>query len=271
MASLTTIASTPESEVLNFKQREGENLKDAWYRICNAQNRSTRKQSTTVLLHNFYVGVSPWNRYVLDTITGGNFLGSHTADSYSAMINLVGSSPLMVNETILTLEHVMRKLDIIENKVATIELIENLDKKIHNHITQYGSKVGVTLKNLREKEPIVNEKLDQDSSRIGKLEDIITNLGYTFAFVQTTPKFPPSKTAKFVYVPKNKGESSSKEVEDLKMISVHPSFINIVRERITTRESLYFLPRSIIIDKSKEPPRVYKCAIEELHTKDDNT
>ena len=38
-----------ENEVLNFKQREGENLKDAWYRICNAQNRSTRKQSTSVL------------------------------------------------------------------------------------------------------------------------------------------------------------------------------------------------------------------------------
>ena len=146
MASLTTIASTPESEVLNFKQREGENLKDAWYRICNAQNRSTRKQSTTVLLRNFYVGVSPWNRYVLDTITGGNFLANNTFDSYNAMTNLVGSPPLMVNETILTLEHVMRRLDIIENKVATIELIENLDKKIHNNITQYGSKVGVTLK-----------------------------------------------------------------------------------------------------------------------------
>ena len=47
----------------------------------------------------------------------------------------------------------MRRLDIIENKVATVELIENLDKKIHNQITQYGSKVGMILKNLKEKEP----------------------------------------------------------------------------------------------------------------------
>jgi hypothetical protein len=177
MASPSTIVSTPESEVLNFKQREGENLKDAWYRICNAQNRSTRKQSTTVLLRNFYVGVTTWYRYVLDTITGGNFLGSHTLDAYNAMIGLVGPSPLMVNETVLTLEHVMQRLDIIENKIATIELIKNLDKKIHNQITQYGSKVGITLKNLKEKEPIVNEKINQDSTRIGKLEDIITNLG----------------------------------------------------------------------------------------------
>ena len=45
----------------------------------------------------------------------------------------------------LNLEHVMQRLEIIENKVAIVELIENLDKKIHHQITQYGSKVGVTL------------------------------------------------------------------------------------------------------------------------------
>ena len=151
MASPSIIVSTPDNEVLNFKQREGENLKDAWYRICNAQNRSTRKQSASILLHNFYVGITPWNRYILDTITGGNLLGSHTFDSYNAMLNLFGSPPLLVNGNVLTLEHVMQRLEIIENKVATVELIENLDKKIHNQITQYGSKVGVTLKNLREK------------------------------------------------------------------------------------------------------------------------
>ena len=79
-------------------------------------------------------------------------------DAYSAMLDLFGPPPLLVNGTVLTLEHVMQRLDIIENKVATVEWIENLDKKIHNHITQYGSRVGVTLKNLKEKEPIVNEK-----------------------------------------------------------------------------------------------------------------
>ena len=42
-------------------------------------------------------------------------------------------------------------------------------------------------------------------ARIGKLEDIITNLGFSFASVKTTPKFPPNKTSKSIYVPKNKG------------------------------------------------------------------
>ena len=133
MASPLSSPLSPENEVLNFKQREGENLKDAWYRICNAQNRSTRKQSTSVLLRNFYVGASPCYRYILDTIIRGNFLGCHTFDSYNAMLDLFGPPPLLVNGTVLTLDHVMQRLEIIENKVATIELIVKLDKSRLRH------------------------------------------------------------------------------------------------------------------------------------------
>ena len=43
-----------------------------------------------------------------------------------------------------------------------------------------------------------------------KLEDIITNLGSAFSSVKTTPNLPP-KIPKLTDVPKNKGESSSKE------------------------------------------------------------
>ncbi|KAE8789948.1 Far1 [Hordeum vulgare] len=190
MARPTTPNDTPENEVLNFKQIEEESLKDAWYRICNAQSRSTR----------------------------GYYLGSHTVDSYGAIMNLVGSPPLIVNGTTLTLEHVMQRLDAIENKIATIELIEGLDRKIHNQITQYGSKVGMVLKNLRENEPIVN-----DSSRIGKLEDVITNLGSAFAVVQNTPNLTLKKTVKSVFIPKASGESSNKD-ENLKMINDHATY-----------------------------------------------
>ncbi|KAE8777940.1 Far1 [Hordeum vulgare] len=186
MARPTTPNDTPENEVLNFKQNEEENLKEAWY--------------------------------ILDTIVGVNFLGSHTFDSYGAIMNLVGSSPLMVNGTTLTLEHVMQRFDAIENKIATIELTNDLDRKIHNKITQYGSKVGMVLKNLRDREPIVN-----DSSRIGKLEDVITNLGSAFAAVQNTPNLTLKKTFKSVFVPKDSGESSNKD-EDLKMINDHTTY-----------------------------------------------
>ena len=82
------------------------------------------------------------------------------------MIDLFGPPPLLVNGTILTLRHVVQWLEIIGNQIATVELIENLDRKIHNQITQCGSKVGVALKSFKEKGPTVNEKIDQDSTRI---------------------------------------------------------------------------------------------------------
>jgi hypothetical protein len=62
--------SNPEVEVRTFKQQGGESLKDAWYRISNAYHRCTKKHSTMILLRNFYVGISSWNRYVLDTLAG---------------------------------------------------------------------------------------------------------------------------------------------------------------------------------------------------------
>ena len=163
----------------------------------------------------------------------------------------------------------MQKLEIIENKVATTELIENLDKKIHNQITQYGSKVGVTLNFFKEKEPIVNERINQDSTRIDKLEGIITNLGNAFSSVKNTPS-PPAKVVKLMYVPKNKGESSSKETADLKSISIHPNIFAIIKEPIATNEFFDLVPKILIITRKKEIPKGDRCLIEELSTKDGN-
>jgi hypothetical protein len=68
--------SNPEVEVRTFKKQGGESLKDAWYRISNSHHRCMKKHSTMMLLRNFYVGITSWNRYVLDTLAGGNFLGT---------------------------------------------------------------------------------------------------------------------------------------------------------------------------------------------------
>jgi hypothetical protein len=68
--------SNPEVVVRTCKQQGGESLKGAWYQISNAHHRCTKKHSTMILLRNFYVGISSWNRYVLDTLAGGNFLGT---------------------------------------------------------------------------------------------------------------------------------------------------------------------------------------------------
>ena len=43
-------------------------------------------------------------------------------DAFNAMGNLVGSPPITINETTLTLKHVMQRLEVIENRMPTIEL-----------------------------------------------------------------------------------------------------------------------------------------------------
>jgi hypothetical protein len=78
--------SNPEVEVRNFKQQGVESLKDAWYRISNSHHRCTKKHSTVILLRNFYVGISSWNRYVLDTLAGGNLMSTHA----SVLVDSVG-------------------------------------------------------------------------------------------------------------------------------------------------------------------------------------
>ena len=85
--------------------------------------------------------------------------------------------------------------------------------------------------------------------------------------MKNTPK-PPTKTTKFIYVPKNKGETSSKGDADLKSISVHPNCLSIVKEPFVTNEFLEFLPKGLIIAEKGEPPKDFKCSNEESSAKD---
>ena len=126
------------------------------------------------------------------------------------------------------------------------------------------------MKNIKEKEPIVNEKINLDSTRIDKLEGIITNLGTTFSSIKNTPS-PPTKIAKLMYVPKNNGESSSKETVDLKSISIHPNLFTIIKEPFSTNDFFDLVPKSLIISKRKETPKDGRCLIEGLPTKYGNT
>src|SRR3954464_2410169 len=103
-----------EAEVLTFTQRGGESLKDAWYRINDSQNRATKKQSTAILLRNFYVGINSWNRFLLDNSISGNFTEAPVWEALNVIENLVGSLPIASIKEDITLAHIMRKLEKIE-------------------------------------------------------------------------------------------------------------------------------------------------------------
>ena len=56
MASLNAPPLLPDFEVLYFKQKQGENLKDAWYRLLKSYRVCNLKGDAEKFLRNFYVG-----------------------------------------------------------------------------------------------------------------------------------------------------------------------------------------------------------------------
>ena len=85
--------------------------------------------------------------------------------------------------------------------------------------------------------------------------------------MKNTPK-SPTKTAKFIYVPKNKGESYIKGDADLKSISVLPNCLSIVKEPFATNEFLEFLPKGLAITKRGGIHRDHKCSTYDFSAKD---
>ena len=102
----------------------------------------------------------------------------------------MGAPPIIINKTILTLEHVMQRLDVIEKKMVTLEQVENLDKKMQNLANKFGSKGGDVFKLLRKKETIINKRIGESPSRIDKLEEFFSNLSSAFSSAKTIENRP---------------------------------------------------------------------------------
>jgi hypothetical protein len=110
---------------------------------------------------------------------------------------------------------------------------------MQNLANRFGSKLGDAVKALREKEPIVHNRLEESPARIDKLEEILSNLSLAFSSINTIEK-TPTKTSKGT---RSKGETLGSNKGDLKMISIHPDFV----EAIYKSEFFNFIPRSIAV------------------------
>ena len=199
MSSFTPFVESPEAEVLTFKQRGGESLKDAWYRIRDAHHRSSKKHWATVLLRIFYVGITSWYRYILDTITGGNFLGVSALEPMNAIESLVGAPPINDTKTKITLEDIMERFDTLENNIPSMSKINEMDKKIDNNFNRVNGYIRNSTKIVKS----LHSPKDH-SERIIKLEETFETLGATLS------SFKPKKEAttkdkgpKFIFVPNN--------------------------------------------------------------------
>src|SRR3954471_23747367 len=172
-----------EAEVLTFKQRGGESLKDASYRINDSQKRATKKQSTTILLRNFYVGITSWNRFILDTAIEGNFLEAPHWEALNVMENLVGNLPIASIQEDITLAHIMKKLENIELEMPSITKINELDRRIQGNLNRLDSSMHKIVKTLE-----TIKFHDLESSRIDKIEEVINTLGTTLYSIKIKRK-----------------------------------------------------------------------------------
>jgi DNA-directed RNA polymerase subunit H (RpoH/RPB5) len=183
--------SNPEVEVRTFKQQGGESLKDAWYHIINSHHRCTNKHSTMILLRNFYVGITSWYRYVLDTLAGGNFLGTPALEAYTLIESLVGVPPIHVLKTEVTLEEVLEKLSSLEKSLPNI--LDNASR-VNEAIESIGKRITVLE---------ASTTLDSQNLRIGRLEESMETLSSIFSSLKfKKEKAFGGKEQKFMYVPK---------------------------------------------------------------------
>jgi hypothetical protein len=182
--------SNPEVEVRTFKQQGGESLKDAWYRISNSHHRCTKKHSTMILLRNFYVGITSWYRYVLDTLAGGNFLGTPALEACTLIESLVGVPPIHIVKTEITLEEVLEKVGSLEKSLPNI--LDNTSR-VNEAIESISKRITVLE---------ASTTLDSQNLRIGKLEESIETLSSIFSSLIKKEKAFVGKEQKFMYVPK---------------------------------------------------------------------
>jgi hypothetical protein len=144
-----------------------------------------------ILLRNFYVGISSWNRYVLDTLAGGNFLGAPALEACTLIESLVGVPPIHVVKTEVTLDEVLEKLislefflpNILNNASRVNKSIESIGKRI----TALGA----------------STTLDSQNLRIGKLEEYMGILSSILSSLKfKKEKAFVGKEQIFMYVPK---------------------------------------------------------------------
>jgi hypothetical protein len=144
-----------------------------------------------ILLRNFYVGISSWNRYVLDTLVGGNFLGTPALEACTLMEGLVGVPPIHVVKTEITLEEAIEKLGSLEKSLPNI--LDNASQ-VNEAIESIGKRITILE---------ASTTLDSQNLRIGKIEESMETLSSIFSSL----KFKKEKTfvgkeQKFMYVPK---------------------------------------------------------------------
>ena len=94
MASPLSAPLSPEFEVLHFKQRQGENLKDAWFRMLESYRSCALEEYFKILIRNFHIGLTLPHKQLLDCAAKGEFIEIDPSSAYEIIERIVGVLPL---------------------------------------------------------------------------------------------------------------------------------------------------------------------------------
>src|SRR3954465_4980994 len=106
-----------ESGFLDFRQRDGENMKKAWDIISEAHKRIMPWIPIKIVLRNFYHGIFKWCKHSLDIIAEGDFL---ECDEDRALDILHSLSSYFVYDR--SVDTVIDRLDTIEKILDALDL-----------------------------------------------------------------------------------------------------------------------------------------------------
>src|ERR1041385_6479812 len=111
------LGALQESEVLDFRQRDGENMKKAWDRISEAHKRIMPWIPIKIMLRSFYHDLFKWCKHSLDIIAEGEFL---ECDEARALDILHGLSSYFVYDR--SIETVVDRLITIKKRMDALDL-----------------------------------------------------------------------------------------------------------------------------------------------------
>ena len=119
MASSVCIPSSPDFEVLHFKQRQGENLKDAWFRMMGFYRNYTLEVNFRILLRHFYVGLNMSHRQLLDCVAKGNFIEIDPSIVHEVIEGIVGTLPQQKGP-----HHTQEEMQVFEKICEVIKILQ---------------------------------------------------------------------------------------------------------------------------------------------------
>ena len=156
------------------------------------------------------MGITNWHRYVLDNLTGGNFLGTPALEASLILECLLGIPPVNEIKVEVSLEDVMKKLEGMES-LPRIDV--KLDKLLDN-TEKIDKSLEVLSKRIVAFETCFRNP-DQNS-RIEEIEGDIDTMSKTFSSFKTKKQeYILDKGKKFMYVPKGpKPKPSTSDVLD---------------------------------------------------------